>query len=871
MGRLPLKSAGRQGQHRGSGMTNDAELRTEHEESWIKSHCQQCFNACGIEVQVRDGQPIKIRGDVDDPNTKGHLCARGLSGVAKYYDPHRLRTPLIRSNPEKGRDVDPAWREADWDEALELIADKLRQIRRENPNKLICSLWPFEKYVQSFAWGAAFGTANGGFSFSGVSNQCANPNHFIGMVTHGALLEFPDLDHCNYLILLGSEYGHAAYQSSVRISRELAEARERGLRLVVADPRLSVAAGKADEWLPVKPATDLALLLAMIHLLLHDYGIYDAEWLKSGTNAPYLLGPERHFVTDPGSGKPLIWDLSAGMAKPFDDPSIGEPALEGGYHVDGVPCLPAFQYLKDETASYTPDWAAAVCDIPADTIRRITREFAEAACIGQSITIDGRVYPYRPVALLSYRGLQAHTNGTLAMMAQETVMMLVGALGVPGGLLPKSMDGRRFGGPPNMLAKGPDGMIQPQATGWHLHTPFRYPPKSLDLREYGPLACDMGHLVPLTSLEPAKYGIDYEPEALVIYHSNPFTNCGDRGIVEQALKKLDLVVSINIYLDETTRFADVVLPEHTYLERHNLINWSHDMQGLQVGQPAVAPRHRSMEGMDILIELAERAGFLFGEDGFNAGLNRTLGLHGQFQLHPDRKYSYDEILDIQANCHSEGERDLAWYQTHGNDFRPLPAAHKYRIYGDARLPLFYNTIREAGDELKRHLSEHRIAERHGLDINTEIYKGLPFWLASPVHADDGFDFYLISYKSYMTTYADTATNPILMEVAKRDPALMKVVINAAAARARGLADGDAVWVESRFAKAKGVLGLTEGIHPRTAAVSGGFGRWSGHPVAHGKGLSQNPHLAIDLEHTGMLGGSMETTAKINIYPVEPGA
>src|SRR5690606_926014 len=103
---------------------------------------------------------------------------------------------------------------------------------------------------------------------------------------------------------------------------------------------------------------------------------------------------------------------------------------------------------------------------------------------------------------------------------------------------------------------------------------------------------------------------------------------------------------------------------------------------------------------------------------------------------------------------------------------------------------------------------------------------------SPVHADGEFDFYIISYKSYMTTYADTATNPILMDVAKHDPHLMRIVINTAAGRKRGLKSGDLAWVESRYAKAKGVIGLSEGIHPETAAVSGGFGRWTKHPIAH---------------------------------------
>ncbi len=849
----------------------DTDLGSESEDRWVKSHCQQCFNSCGIVVQVKNGHPVKIQGDTDDPNTLGHLCARGLSGLAKFFDPHRVKTPLIRTNPEKGRKIDPKWREASWDEALDLIATKLKKIRQEDPNKLICSLWPFEKYIQTFAWGTAFGTVNGGFCFSGVSNQCANPNHFIAMLTHAGLVEFPDLKYCNYLLMLGSEYGFGANQLFIRAAREMAEARERGLKLVVADPRLSVAAGKADEWLPIKPATDLAFLLAMIYLLIHDYGIYDEDTLKRGTNAPYLLGPERSFVTDPESGKPLVWDPVEGVAKLFDDPTIQDWSLEGEFTVAGVPCIPSFQYLKDETRGYTPEWAADICDIPAPTIRRITKEFGEAASIGQTIIIDGVEYPYRPASLLSYRGLQAHTNGTLAMMAQATVMVLVGALGVPGGLLAKSMDDRRFGGAPRGPSTGPDGMIQPQATGWHFYTPFSYPPKTLELRDYGPLACDMGHLVPLTMLEPEKYGFDYAPEALMIYHSNPFTNSGDNSIIEQALKKLDLVVSINIYLDEATDFADVVLPEHTYLERYNLINFTYDMQGLQVGQPVVKPLHDSWDGIDILVDLAERAGFLYGEDGFNATLNRTLGLTAPHRLDLDRKYAYEEILDVQAKCHSKGDRNLAWYKTHGNNFRSFTPAEKYSGHKDARIPLFFNYIKTVGDELKENLEKYEIEKRHGLKINTDVYKGLPYWETSPVHTADGeYDFYVISYKSYMTTYADTATNPILMEVSKRDPLLMTVVINAASARARNLRDGDSVWVESRYAKTRGVVGLTEGIHPETAAISSGFGRWTDHPIAHGKGTSQNPHLAIDLAHTGMLGGSMETVGKVKIYKAEAG-
>jgi len=836
------------------------------EDKWVKSYCQMCFNSCAIEVHVKNGKAIKIKGDPDDHNTNGRLCARGLSGLTRLYDPDRLKRPLMRTNPEKGLGIDPKWKEVTWEEALSSISDKLKRIRKENPNKLICSFWPYEKYIQSFAWGAAFGTKNGGFSFSGVSNQCANPNHFIGMLSHGALVEFPDLEHCKYLIVLGAEYGMGSYQHFIRIAQELAAARERGLKLVVVDPRLSVGAGKADEWLPIKPATDLALLLSMIHLLIHEYKAYDIPFLERSTNAPYLLNEQGHFLKDPASGKPLVWDSIEGKAKVFNDSSVAGFALEGDYIVHGIRCSPAFEALKRGTKEYSPQWASAITEAPEGTIRRITKEFAEAANLGGTINLEGKEYPLRPAALLSYRGLQAHTNGGLAMMAQSVIMMLIGALGSPGGLIAKSMDDRRFGGRPAFLSKGEDGIVRPHATGWEFKTPFTFPPQRLDLREFCPLAFDLGHLVPLSILNYKQFGFDYKPEALIIFHSNPLTNSGDLNIVAQALKQLDMVVSINVYLDESTDFADFVLPEHCYLERYNLSNWTHDHQGLQISQPVISPLYDTKDGMDILIELSHRSGFLFGDNGFNAHLNRTLALRAPFRLDLDKKYSYEEILDVQAKCHSDGARDLDWYKKYGNDFKPLPPEKKYRIYGDARLPIYFNHIKVTGDELRRNLAAYQIAEKFNLKFNLNQYAGVPFWEESPIHReDDEYDLYLIAYKSYLTTYADMATNPLIMDIAEQDPYHLSVMVNKKTAESKGLRDGEAVWLESRLAKVEARIKVSQGIHPQTVAISQGFGRMTKHPVAKGKGVKYNPHLPIELSFSGMLGGSMETAARVRIY------
>jgi len=833
--------------------------------TWIKSHCQMCFNACGILVEVKDGIPTKILGDPDDPNTKGRLCARGLSGLTKLYDPLRVRAPLIRTNPQKGIGIDPKWREASWEEALDFVGEKLKKVREENPNKLIYLSWPGEKYIQAQAWGHAFGTKNVGFFFSGASNRCANPNHMVGMLTHGALVEFPDLDYCNYLILMGTEMGFGAHQSFVQLAREIADARARGMKLVVVDPRLSVGAGKADEWLPIRPGTDLALFLSMIYLLIHEYKVYDSRFLKGSTNAPYLLDSSGHYIRDPKTGKPIVWDLKERAKKPFDDPSIKDPALEGEYKVRDIQCAPAFQFLKEHVKQYTPEWAARVTSIPEEQIRRVTKELAESAQIGAFITIEGHEYPLRPAAIISYKGLQAHTNGGIAMLAQEIVLILLGALDVPGGVLSKSMDPRRFGGQPESLATGKDGLIQPQATGWQFFTPFKFPPQRLDLGEYCPLAFDLGHLVPLVTLDPKKYGFDYEPEALVIYHSNPLNNCGDLGIMTEALKKLELVVDITPYLDETCDFVDVVLPESSYLERYNLINFTYDKVGLQVAQPITTTIYKTKEGIDILTELAERANFLYGKSGWNDALNRTLALSKPFMLDLRQKYTWEEILDIQAKCHSNGQRSLSWYKQYGNDFRPMMAEEKYLIYKDAKLPIYFSMVKEAGEKLEENLNKYKIRENLGLEFNLRQYTAVPYWEPIPDSEDSEYDLYLIGYQSSLTTYADMASNSFIMEIAERDPYQLAVTVNKQTAQRRGIKDGDMVWVESRVAKAEARVKLSQGIHPEVIAISGGYGRWINYPVAKDKGVVYTKFFPIDLGYSGMIGGSMEAAVRVRVH------
>lgn len=183
-----------------------------------------------------------------------------------------------------------------------------------------------------------------------------------------------------------------------------------------------------DEWLPIRPGTDLALALTLCHELIR-LGAVDREYLVRYTNAPFLVQEDGFFLRR--DGKEQVWDRKSGGPKPYDAPGV-EPALEGEFTVDGRKVRPAFQLFKEHVAPYTPQWASEVCGLPAEQIQRVARELAEYAHIGATVVVDGVRVPYRPVAIHAYHMAQQEL-GFQAVRAMTLIMMLLGAVGAAGG------------------------------------------------------------------------------------------------------------------------------------------------------------------------------------------------------------------------------------------------------------------------------------------------------------------------------------------------------------------------------------------------------------------------------------------------------
>jgi thiosulfate reductase/polysulfide reductase chain A len=239
----------------------------------VATYCELCFWGCGVLAHVKDGRVTKVVGNPAHPLSGGMLCPRGAGGTGLLYDPDRLRTPLVRRQ-KRGEDV---FEEASWDAALNRVGEGLLEVKRRHGPEAVALF----SHGSGGAWFKHFMKAWGSPNVGAPSYaQCRGPREAGYLLTFGTPLGSPepiDIANARVITLIGSHLGENMHNTQVQ---ELAEAIGRGAQLVVVDPRFSVAAGKARYWLPIKPGTDIALLLAWMSVILAE-GRHDAEYLAA--------------------------------------------------------------------------------------------------------------------------------------------------------------------------------------------------------------------------------------------------------------------------------------------------------------------------------------------------------------------------------------------------------------------------------------------------------------------------------------------------------------------------------------------------------------------------------------------------------------
>ncbi|MBI2848728.1 MAG: molybdopterin-dependent oxidoreductase, partial [Chloroflexi bacterium] len=601
--------------------------------------------------------------------------------------------------------------------------------------------------------------------------------------------------------------------------------------------------------------------------LINDLGIYDGEFLKKHTNAPYLIGPEGYYVRDQQTQKPLLWD--EGKAKPYDAPDLRNPALKGSYGVDGVEARPAFEILREHVRKYSPERVSQITTVPAETIRRIAREFGEAARVGSTIIVGGKEFPYRPVAVTWNRGAIAHRHAMLTGLAIQLLNIVVGALDVPGGLL-----GCNPVGPFWAPQEGPDGFILPSPL--HLVTGAAYParpagpPKSVEMRELFPVAGSSAVMFEESMLHPEKYQLPYRPEVLIRCSSNVMINTSNPTGMAEALMKIPFMISFALYMDETVEFADMVLPDTHYLERlvpfpNSPISFIAAGQGSwywMVEQPVVEPPATVRNWMDVVLEIAERVGFL---DDLYTILNANLMLKDGYKLDSGKKHTWEEIGSLWSQSRFGSEYDLSWFRERGflvSSPKKVEEAYP-RPFVRPRMPVYLEYLKKAGEDVRQ------TTEKLGIAWDVADYQPMPDWKPCPSHEenDPDYDLYAVNYKLPFHTFSFTAENPWLNELSEHHPYAYNIMIGSDAAKRKGIKDGEKVWVESvEGYKVQGKARVTECIHPEVIGIAGTFGHWgAGMPIARGKGVHFNSLFSNRIERIDTLSAALDSCARVRVY------
>ncbi len=887
----------------------------------LPTYCYQCVAGPDLlTVKVVNGVATEVEPNFCAAELHpggGKVCIKAYGLVQKTYNPHRVRTPMKRTNPNKGRDEDPRFVPISWDDALSLVAEKLNAIRAAG----LLDESGYPKVAASFGGGgtpqfymgsfpaflAAWGPVDMGFG-SGQGVKCYHSEHLYGELWHRAFTVSPDTPLCNYLISFGANV--EASGGVVGVWRH-ANARERGMKRVQVEPHLSVTGACSAEWVPIRPKTDAAMMFALVHALLHEQPRerLDLAFLKNHTSSPYLVGPNGFYLRDRATRKPLVWDARANAAAPFDAQGI-EPALEGRYRARAIEIGPdeevlaegelegetAFAKLVAHMAPYSADWAAPICDVSAESMRRIASEFLGAAQVGATIEIEGRTLPFRPVAVSLGKTVNNGWGGYECCWARTLLAALVGALEVPGGTLGTTVRlNRPLSERLQSVRPGPDGfMAYPfnptDREHWNAQPNIRNAYRTLvPLAADGPWSQALGPThFSWMFLDETPVGLPRVtlPELWFVYRTNPAISFWDTEALTERMARFPFVVAFAYTHDETNHMADVLLPECTDLEGLQLMRiggskyveqfW--DRQGFALRQPAVAPQGEARDFTDIATDLAWRTGLL---EKYNAAINKGVcgvplkGERWNFSLDPsaahDREAIWDAVCRAASAELSEGAEvyGLDWWREHGVLTKAFSTLDWYLyptlVDQGLRFELPYQErLLRIGRELANRMHEH---DMHWWDAQLAEYQALPTWKDFPalweraLEKDGGstkvYPFWLLTARSMQYAWGGNVGMQLIKEVADNIAGHRGVIINAQAAREAGIEDGDEVEIATPRHSGRGRAVLRQGIRPDTLLLLGQFEHWAT-PYAKDFGVpSINSLVPMSLELTDATGSGAD--------------
>ena len=774
--------------------TGPREVSVEDSEKIVKTCCRACIANCGVLAHVKNGRVVRLEGNPEDPMSKGRMCAKGLAGIQALYHPNRNKYPLKRVGERGGN----KWKRISWDEALTTIAEKLMDTREKyGAETVFCStggggnpeIWSIARFCN------IFGTPNW---FEPGCAQCYLPRVLSYTMMYGGVdpsiadsnaleLYFPDDTPIKCLVLWGTAPSYSCPASG---GNAVVELRARGVKTIAIDPRFTPDAAKADVWLPVRPGTDVALLMSWIRYIM-EHKLYDEEIVMKWTNLPYLVDVEtKMLVRAKVSENPdepdtfMVWDANTNsmqpMAYPWDEKL--DPALTGSYVVDGREYKPAYQLLWERVEPYTLEKAAKICWLDPAKIEEAIKLFAENTPGGLALGVATDQTP----------------NSVQAAMAAGIIDLLMGNVERPGSLLQRF----RTSG----VLKMPNYPV-PVATKM---LPKGQLKKRLGGNEHKGLHIwYAGH--PSSIRDAVLTGKPYQPRVWIDRSGNKLGVVAESAKWVEAIEKLDFIVHMYMYPTSFSAYADILLPAEEWLETDMIVETCNKLFARQ----AVTHLWETMDETLFWSKLARKCADL-GHEGCQKSFDAEF-------MGEDLAYwdSMDEFFS-----HFTKVVGMDWKEFAARapfEYLPKEEWRTYYVYKNidekTGKPQGFAT---PSKKLELYLESMIPLSRTGAPFAAEElppaskdYDPLPYYLEpyeSPVGEDDLHKEYPLVMTNGRVPFFHHSTLRNVAAVREMYP-VPEIWINTQTAGAYGIAQGDWVYVESLRGKITAKALVTEGIHP----------------------------------------------------------
>ncbi len=818
--------------------------------------CYMCACRCGIHVHITDGQIRYIEGNRDHPVNKGVICGKGAAGIMQHLSPARLQAPLLRTGPRGSGE----FKQISWDQALGLAAQWLGDVRKSDPKKLAFFTGRDQSQALTGWWASQFGTPN----FAAHGGFCSVNMAAAGLYTFGgSFWEFgePDWERTKYFMLFGVAEDHAS--NPIKIA--LGKLKAHGVKIVSINPVRTGYNAIADEWLGIRPGTDGMFVGALIHELLRTQRI-DVDYLARYTNA------FAQVIDAPGTPE-------HGLIARGQTPSLmgSDPIAETRTKTRRVFDLLAERFLADE---YSPDRAATITGIPAATIVRIAAELAETA-FDKAISIDqpwtdtkGERHEKmigRPVSMHAMRGVSAHSNGFHTCRLIHILQILLGSIDCPGGFRYKPPYPKPA--PPPVRPMGKPGKVLPSTPLGGSPLGFPMGPEDLLIDAAGkpqridkaysweaPLAAHgLMHMV----ITNAASGDPYPVDVMFMYMANMAWNSSMNvpAVLEHLTAqdattgayKIPKIIYSDAYASEMVAYADLVLPDTTYLERWDCISLldrpisDPDGPADAIRQPVVKPDRDVRAFQEVLLDLGARLGLPGFVDATGAakypggyadyivnherapGIGPLAGWRGaegdQFgrgAVNPDQLQRY-----IDNGCfHQHHLPDEARFFKHANKAY-LEWAVSVGFIG-APDPVIMQLYCEPLQRFRLAAQGHgsiQPPDQHRERIKA-YFDPLPFWYPAAGEEgpdDDPYPLYAITQRPMHMYHSWGAQNAWLRQITNEN----RLFVHHDLARQHALIDDDWVWLTSATGRIKCQVKLMDGVNPQTVWTWNAIGKRSG--------------------------------------------